>query len=558
MRKRIFWGIAGIALVAVFAIFVLLLGMTYHALDEQLAQSLKSEATYLAQVLEREQAPYDYLQTMTTLNHEGKRVTWVDQNGSVLHDSGLDAKALQNHLDRPEIRQALDEGIGESLRNSTSWERMTRYCAVKLQDGTVLRLGQSHRSFWMLMLKMGLPAMSVIFLMALLIFWTARQLTVRIIAPINTLDIAQPLRNDTYDELSPLLLRIEEQNDKILEQLQQLTSQKESMSAILRHMQEGVIFLNWQGNIVTMNESAQRIFDVPGNTSWEGTHILAVNRQLPLKQAVQTAQDGKTGQAELNVGGRDYLLMFSPAGQHMEGIVLLLMDITESRNAENMRREFSANVSHELKTPLTSIQGYAEIIENGLAKPEDVPGFAGRIYQEAARLLALIQDIIGLSHLDEGKTLPMETVDILALALDTEKRLATQGALHQVHVTVEGENVVIPAIPSLMGEILYNLMDNGIKYNKAGGSLHVTFKKKEGHALVTIVDTGDGIAKEHQDKVFERFYRVDKSHSKASGGTGLGLSIVKHGVRLHKGTISLNSALGKGTEITLRFPLYGE
>ena len=494
----------------------------------------------------------DYLRQISPDRY---RLTWIGADGTVRYDTEAGAEAMENHADRTEFRQAVESGVGEVSRYSTTLMQRTTYRAKRLADGTVLRISASYASVWLLVIGMLQP-LAVVLLVALLVAsLLARRLSRRIVEPLNGLNLEQPLENETYEELSPLLTRINQQRRQIAFQMRTLQQKTDEFAQITASMKEGLVLLDGKGTVLSINPAACRVFGTDAGAM--GQDFLTIDRSREMSHAVETAR--QTGHSELRTvcGGRDYQMDISRIESEGDsiGCVILAFDMTEQANAERSRREFTANVSHELKTPLQGIIGSAELIENGMVKPEDMPRFVGHIHQEASRLVTLIGDIIRLSQLDEGAEMPMETVDLLAVAGEARRDLTDAAAARKITVTVDGGGAVVTGVRRLLYEVLFNLCDNAIRYNRDGGSVAVTVTAEGDHAVLAVRDTGVGIAPEHQSRVFERFYRVDKSHSKASGGTGLGLSIVKHAVAYHHGTIALESRLGEGTEIRVTLPL---
>jgi len=477
------------------------------------------------------------------------RVTWIDTDGTVLFDTQVDQTTMENHADREEIQEAFATGSGSAVRTSSTMTEQTFYEAQRLQDGTVLRISTNQESAWALMIGMLWPVILIAALAIGLSAILARRMAKKIVEPLNKLDLEQPLKNDVYEEISPLLHRIHRQHRQITEQMEKLRHKADEFQQITSHMQEGLVLLDGEGTILSINPSAKQLFETEADCI--GKSFLLIDRDSAMRNAVNDALDKGRGYARLRRNGRDYQFDLSriQSDGSIIGVVVLAFDITERLNSEQMRREFSANVSHELKTPLQGIIGSAELLESGLAKPEDAPRFVGHIRKEASRLVNLIEDIIRLSQLDEGMALPTEEVDLLALSEEVKAILEKSAAEKNVSICISGNGFTVQGVRRMLQETLYNLCDNAIKYNIPGGSIKIHVENKK----LTISDTGIGIPAEHKDRIFERFYRVDKSHSKASGGTGLGLSIVKHAVQYHKANIELNSTPGKGTSITIQF-----
>ena len=476
-------------------------------------------------------------------------MTWIDMDGTVLFDTRVDESTMENHADREEIREAFATGSGSAVRNSYTLTEQTYYEARRLSDGTVLRISANQASAWALMMDLLWPIVLIAVLAIGLSALLARRMAKKIMEPLNKLDLEHPLSNNTYEELSPLLRRINQQHLQINAQMRKLQRKTDEFIQITSHMQEGLVVLDKETRIRSINSAAKKIF--AAEETCVGNSFFQVNRSNALRQALNDALDRGHGSAVLELEGKAYRFDMSSikSDGNLLGAVILVVDVTEAQNAEQMRREFSANVSHELKTPLQGIIGSAELLESGMVKPEDTSRFVGHIRKEAARLVNLIEDIIRLSQLDEGVQLPAEQVDMLALAEDVKEILAPSVAEKDVKIDVTGNGFAINGVRGMLQEIIYNLCDNAIKYNVPGGSVTI---HAENNRLV-VSDTGIGIPAEHKDRIFERFYRVDKSHSKASGGTGLGLSIVKHAAAYHKAEITLESTPDKGTTIAIQF-----
>ncbi|MCI8594427.1 MAG: PAS domain S-box protein [Oscillospiraceae bacterium] len=553
MRRRIFGGMCGTALLAVLLSAVLFSLACYQRLYEQMKQDTRKEAGYIIAVVE--DSGSGWMERLAPVTDA--RLTHIAADGSVLYDSEGAAGQFENHAGRAEVRAALSGGVGESARLSGTLGEQTYYYAVRLSDGTVLRVSNTIGSVYAILLG-GVPLLVLIVLAAVLTAAVlAGRQAQRIVQPINALDLEEPAANlGAYDELSPLLGRMAAQNGQIKNQMEALHRQQEELAAITANMREGLVVLSAGAKVLSMNRSAREILGA-GAESVTGHSIFAYCRTREFLEVAERALAGQSGSTEIEKEGRTYRLMASPVeeGGGEGGCILLLVDITEGHSAERLRREFSANVSHELKTPLTSISGYAELLCNGMVKQEDVPRFAERIYQEANRLIALVQDIIKLSQLDEGAAeLEKEPVELLALAERVAERLGDSAAERQVTVTVTGKRRTVQGVPALLDELLYNLCENAVRYNRPGGKVTVTVDERGGRTEVTVADTGVGIPENDRERVFERFYRVDAGRSKGSGGTGLGLSIVKHAAQCHGAAVSLQSAEGEGTTVTVTFP----
>lgn len=485
-----------------------------------------------------------------SLSPNSSRLTWVAADGSVLYDAQADQDSMENHADREEIREALSTGTGSSERYSSTLLEKTVYCAELLSDGSVLRISVSRATMAVLLLGMLQPFCVVLLAALALAFWLANRLARRIVEPLNALDLDQPLENQSYDEIAPLLRRISQQSGQINAQLSQLRRKQDEFDQITVSMNEGLVLLDQKGCILSINPAAKKLFRAGEYAA--GRDFLTVERSREISDAISQAMQSGHGEVSLTREGRVFQIDISrieSEGRHI-GVVLLVFDVTEKEEAERTRREFTANVSHELKTPLTAILGSSELLQTGMVKPEDTPRFVGHIHEEAARLLTLVEDIIRLSQLDEGVEIPMETVDLATAAEEAVRQLREKAEQSEVTLTVEAESCPLWAVPRLLHEIVYNLTENAIKYNVPGGSVTV---RVTADGLLRVSDTGIGIPPEQQSRVFERFYRVDKSHSKAIGGTGLGLSIVKHAAAYLGAAIELQSELGAGTTICVQF-----
>ena len=544
MTSKIFRSTVFVAALVLLSSLSVILGVLYnHFTDVQVAQ-LKDELSLA--VTGTEQYGNAFLENVEA---DRFRVTWIDKDGTVLFDTQADQSAMENHADREEIREAMETGTGSAVRNSSTMTEQTYYEARRLYDGTVLRVSANQASAWALMIDLLWPIVLIAVLAIGLSALLARRMAKIIMGPLNRLDLERPLSNDTYDELSPLLRRINRQHLQIEAQMRKLRRKTDEFIQITSHMQEGLVVLDKETNIRSINSAALRIFRA--EESCVGNSFFLVNRSNDLRQALNDALDHGHGSVIREFDGRIYRFDMSSirSDGKLLGAVILAVDVTEAQNAEKLRREFSANVSHELKTPLQGIIGSAELLESGMVKQEDTPRFVGHIRREAARLVNLIEDIIRLSQLDEGVAMPTEAVDMLQLAEEVKSILRPSAEERNVSVNLSGAGFSVTGVRRMLHEVVYNLCDNAIKYNVPGGRVEIHAENN----CLTVSDTGIGIPPEHQDRIFERFYRVDKSHSKASGGTGLGLSIVKHAVAYHNAKIVLDSTPGKGTTITIQF-----
>ena len=550
MNRKIFYSILLASLIVLLASFTVIIGVMYDYSTGLLKRQMRLELGLAKSALES--SGVAYLEGLDI--DESSRVTWIASDGTVLFESDADPAEMDNHLGREEISEALAAGWGESSRWSSTLTEQTIYSAVRLDDGSVLRISNSRASVLSLLFGM-LPPMALIFAGAFILSAIlAGRMSKRVVEPLNRLDLDNPLENDAYPELSPLLNRINRQHQQITAQLLELRRRTEEFAQITGSMNEGLILLGAKGEVISINPAAERLFMT--DMSCVGQNFLTVDRTPELTQAISRATS--TGHAELRCEreGREYQFDLSriKSDGKITGTVLLAFDVTEQALAESRRREFTANVSHELKTPLQTIIGSAELIENGLVKPEDMPRFIGHIRFEATRLVRLIEDIIRLSQLDEEQEMPREDVNLYELCDEVVKSLEPTASARGIKLELVGGVCVINGVMRLLYEIVYNLCDNAIRYNVDNGRVTVTAKPDSNGVLLSVSDTGIGIPPEHQSRIFERFYRVDKSHSKQSGGTGLGLSIVKHAVKYHNAKLELVSAPGKGTTITVHFP----
>lgn len=553
MTKRIFRTIFTVAVSVFLASALLFMTVLYDYFSQIQMDQLQIQIDLAAQGVEDE--GLEYLQKLHTKDY---RVTWIGTDGGILYDSLADPGKMENHFEREEVKEALSEGYGTSSRYSSTLMERYLYGAKRLSDGTVIRLSVTQNSLLVLTLGMLHPIVIIFVIAMILSAVLASRLSKKIVKPLNELNLDRPLEGGGYDELSPLLRRIDAQQKEIRRQGGELKQKQNEFDVITSSMSEGIILLGAKGTVLSINQAAAKLLGA--DRPCIGEDILEINRSLELVELLNQARDGKHAERIAELGNRRYQMIASPvvSSGAASGIVLLFFDVTEKEKAEALRREFTANVSHELKTPLHTISGSAELLESGMVKPEDVPVFSKRIYSEAQRMIQLVEDIMRLSHLDEGaENMKWETVDLYRLAEETLASLSEKAAGAGIALELKGEPVLIPGIRQLIGEILYNLCDNGIKYNRRGGRVTVEIGDAGEAAAIRVSDTGIGIPPEHQERIFERFYRVDKSHSKEIGGTGLGLSIVKHAAKLHHAEIELNSTVNQGTEITIKFPKTG-
>lgn len=557
MSKKIFHSILLIVAAVLAANLIIVMGCLYDYFESIQEQQLKEELRLAAYGVE--ETGQEYLERLTERDYRytwrpDYRLTWIASDGTVLFDTVDPAGNMENHGNRVEVREAFAKGESSSIRYSATLTERTLYYARALNNGTVLRISVSQVTVLALVLMMLQPILVVGVFAVILSAVLANRVAKRIVRPLNSIDLDHPLDNDSYEELTPFLRRIHQQRQQISEQVHSLQKQTDEFVQVTSHMKEGLVLLDMAGKVLSINPAAQRIFSA--EISCNGQPFLTVDRSHELNLAIQAALEHGHSEIRTEKGGREFQFDISriESGKAVIGTVLLAFDVTEAAFAERNRREFTANVSHELKTPLQSILGSAELLQNGLVKPEDIPHFSGLIYAEAARLVALVNDIIHLSRLDEGAALAMEKVELYEIAEEAVNALYAAAAEKHVRVTVTGEHAQIDGVPDLLHEMIYNLCDNAIKYNVPEGSVEVIVSDGEQGAAVVVRDTGIGIPAEHQSRVFERFFRVDKSRSKAYGGTGLGLSIVKHIAQYHHAAIELQSAVGSGTTISITFP----
>mgnify|MGYP002558011660 CR=1 FL=1 len=560
MTKKIFKSILSVALVILLSSLVMIIGVLYDYFRGVQKNQLRTELAFAAEGVEDSGVSY-----LEGLNDDSCRITLVGEDGTVLYDSVESAEKMGNHADREEIKEAREYGTGEASRYSSTLTEQTIYISKLLSDGSVLRVSVSHATVPALVFGMLQPLIVVLLLAFILSSVLAHRLSEKIVEPLSAIDLDKPLENNTYDELAPVLSHIEKQHRQIARQMYDLDRSRSEFEAVTHNMKEGLVLTSEKGEIISINPSAASFFLGVKPDSAEfyehekgciGKDFLTLDRSRETHELIERAQANGEAESRVSRWGREYQLNASRvlSDGKFTGIVLLIFDVTDKVFAERNRREFTANVSHELKTPLQSIMGSAELIENGLVKPEDMKDFSDRIYKEAARLLTLIEDIIRLSQLDENVELAWENLDIAKMASDTAALLRDTAEKKNVKINLDCEPTEIYGVRQLYSEIIYNLCENAIKYNKDGGSVTVSTHPKNGGIELTVSDTGIGIPPEHRSRVFERFYRVDKSHSKATGGTGLGLSIVKHAVQYLGGQIDLTSRVGEGTKITVFFP----
>ncbi len=562
MKRKIYWSMC---LVALFSMVVGTLMTTWlfcRDLQTQMQQAVVTEVRYLKSAMEV--SGEDYLEQLSSRGDGNSinRITWIGTDGGVLYDSFADSESLENHRDRPEVMEALANGRGESIRISDTLAEQTYYYAARLGDGTVIRVASTTRSG----LANMIHTVPIMVLLAIVIFGVTMLLadwqTKRIVEPINELDPDHPQAEKVYDELSPLVRRLEKQKVTIQEQMETLREKQEEFTAITENMREGFIVVDSRADVISYNSSAVRILGADikragnGNGNGSSVNVISLNRSSSFRKVVDEALGGQRSEETLDINGRHYQIIANPVveARDKRGAVVVILDVTEQQSREELRREFTANVSHELKTPLTSISGYAEIMKSGLVQPSDMGRFSEKIYVEAQRLITLVGDIIKLSRLDEEKVeIEKTAIDLYRAASVVVDRLKDVAQKARVSIDIVGRPAVIQGAEQILDEMIFNLCDNAIKYNRPYGEVHVTVDVENGHPVLKVADTGIGIPAEDKERIFERFYRVDKSHSKENGGTGLGLSIVKHGAIYHKAKVEMDTELGRGTTVKIIF-----
>lgn len=550
MTRKIFKSIIMVAGMSLLASVIIIMGCLFNYFEGVRESGLKDELELSLAAVEDNGVSY-----LEKVKSDRYRITWIAADGTVIYDTVTDNEKNENHLERAEVRSALKTGEGQSNRYSDTLLEKTMYYAKRMKDGSVLRISISSATVGSLVLGMIQPILIVVVIALVMSGILANRLSKRIVKPLNNLDLDHPLENDAYEEISPLLSRINRQNNEINAQIKELQQREAEFAQITACMNEGLVLTDKQGRILSINSAANKFFELKQNAA--GKDFLEVYRDHEMSLCMKNAIESGHSEIQQSRFGREYQFDVSriESDGDILGTVVLIFDITEKVQAERNRREFTANVSHELKTPLQGIIGSAEIIENGMVKQEDLPRFIGHIRKEASRLVTLVGDIIRLSQLDEKAELVKEQINLLEIADETAEKLKNIANDRNIEIKVSGEQVTILGVRKLLYEIIYNLCDNAIKYNVDGGNVKISVTRNNQYAILTVTDTGIGIPQEHIDRVFERFYRVDKSHSKESGGTGLGLSIVKHAAAYHQGAIDIKSKEGSGTTIKIKLPM---
>lgn len=551
MTNKIYRSIFFSAMLVVLASLAFIMGILFRFFEGQIIKELKSEAGYLAYSIEQ-----DGTALFDNFHDNDRRITLIAPDGTVIADTSGDAETLDNHLGRKEVQLALKNGSGTSIRYSNTLTEKTVYYAKQLTDGNILRV--STRQYTVVTVLLGIlhPLLIVLILAFILSFLLASRLSKSLLKPINNLDLENPENNATYEELTPLLRKIADQKETITKQLEQAYQKQNEFRLITENMSEGFLVIDSKTNLLSYNSAALRLLSAEGEDP-ENSSVLTLNRTADFREAVNTVLAGKRTEHTMSYESFTYQLIANPVWDHERviGGVIIILDITESARREALRREFTANVSHELKTPLTSISGFAELLKAGGTPPEVTADFAASIYEESQRLISLVSDIIKLSELDEGAIeYPEEDVDLFQLTEEVTTRLKPAAAKKHIAMHLLGDTAVVHGVRKILDEMIYNLCDNAIKYNRESGTVNAIITKSDEKVTLSIQDTGIGIPLSEQNRVFERFYRVDKGRSKAMGGTGLGLSIVKHGAMYHHAKIQLESTVNEGTTITVSFP----
>lgn len=552
MKRKIFTSMILLAFVTVLLSVTLLAVAMHQQRSEDMRREMNNQTAYIAAGIAA--GGTGYLSGIEGADKDS-RITLIAPDGKVTFDNRVPIAQLDNHGDRPEVIDALQNGVGESVRMSSTLGSQTHYHAIRLSDGTILRISSKTESI-LTTIAGSYPflLLNILLVLGLALFIAGGQ-TKRIVQPINSLDLEHPIENEIYDELSPLLIRIHRQNVCIEQQMKELQKEQEQFLKITENMEEGLVITDERGYLISVNQSVLRFLDAGQDVV--GSHFSSLNRSQPLERTVNSALSGSFAEEGLVLNGRHYQFRATPVNEEgkVRGAILLILDVTEKQKAETMRREFTANVSHELKTPLTAISGFAELIKDGVVRQEDIPSFAAKIHDEAIRMVTLVEDIIRLSQLDEkGVTFATASIDLLETSQEVAARLSSLAELKGVALAVSGQNASIQGVSQLIEELVANLLENAIKYNREAGEVSVQVTDSDNSVTLSVADTGIGIPPEHQDRIFERFYRVDKSHSKETGGTGLGLAIVKHIANYHNAEIKLESIVNQGTKVVVVFP----
>ncbi|HHS2829340.1 TPA: ATP-binding protein [Streptococcus agalactiae] len=546
MTKKIFRTTLSASLGIVLVTILMIMGFLYNYFNRIQREQLRTQTALASQGISFEGK--DYFENLKTSN---VRITWVDNKGQVLYDTQSDAKHMKNHANRQEIKEAIKSGYGESTRWSATLTEKSIYAAQRLNNGTIVRLSVAQQTIFYLLLGMMSPLAIIILLAIILSVLIARYIAKKVSEPLNNIDLDHPLSNDSYEEITPLLRRLDSHQSKIQHQKLLLQKRQKEIDTIISKIKEGMILLDDQARIVSINAEALKLFQI--NDDWHGRFMMEVSRDLTLKDLIDQGLKGKKKEANIDIENNHYRVLVRPTtdNNRVTGLVVLLFDVTDQLQMEQLQREFTANVSHELKTPLHVISGYSELLPNQMVPNEEVPQFAAKIHKESERLVKLVEDIINLSHLDEQEKLPQETVNLYDLTQKVLEGLQAKADKKHIQINFNGEEAILRGNPVLLNSLVYNLCDNALTYNHEKGQVNVTLKNSPDTITLEVSDTGLGIAEKDKKRIFERFYRVDKSRSKIVGGTGLGLSIVKSALDFHNGSIKVDSHLGQGTTMTV-------
>lgn len=546
MTKKIFRTTLSASLGIVLVTILMIMGFLYNYFNRIQREQLRTQTALASQGISFEGK--DYFENLKTSN---VRITWVDNKGQVLYDTQSDAKHMKNHANRQEIKEAIKSGYGESTRWSATLTEKSIYAAQRLNNGTIVRLSVAQQTIFYLLLGMISPLAIIILLAIILSVLIARYIAKKVSEPLNNIDLDHPLSNDSYEEITPLLRRLDSHQAKIQHQKLLLQKRQKEFDTIISKIKEGMILLDDQARIVSINAEALKLFQI--NDDWHGRFMMEVSRDLTLKDLIDQGLKGKKKEANIGIENNHYRVLVRPTtdNNRVTGLVVLLFDVTDQLQMEQLQREFTANVSHELKTPLHVISGYSELLANQMVPNEEVPQFAAKIHKESERLVKLVEDIINLSHLDEQEKLPQETVNLYDLTQKVLEGLQAKADKKHIQINFNGEEAILRGNPVLLNSLVYNLCDNALTYNHEKGQVNVTLKNSPDTITLEVSDTGLGIAEKDKKRIFERFYRVDKSRSKIVGGTGLGLSIVKSALDFHNGSIKVDSHLGQGTTMTV-------
>ncbi|MBR4097442.1 MAG: PAS domain-containing protein [Oscillospiraceae bacterium] len=550
MKSKIFGAIISVALAVILLCSGFLTVILYGHFNNSVYDELKNQAFFISHAIAENDS---YLESIASSDN---RITIVNADGTVAFDSRSNPAEMDNHYEREEIIEAFENGEGISSRYSDTLDTQTLYYAQKMSDGRVIRISAEVESVNDLVLAVMKPMLIVLFMAVVSAFLISREISDHIVNPINDIDLNDSELIEPYEELAPLVQKIRAQNSHINKQMSELKRRQNEFNIMTENMSEGVLLIDSRTEILSYNPAALRLLGVTKEDAENSRSILEINRSESFIKAVENALDGKHSELSLESDDKTYHIAANPVlnGENVSGVIIIILDVTETEKREQLRREFTSNVSHELKTPLTTIYGISDMLCGGIVKPEDVNGFAENIRSEAQRMITLIDDIIKLSHLDEGgKDIEKSEVDLLAVAENVAERLKYPAEKSGISITVNGKRTVVNGAPAIIEEMMFNLADNAVKYNRENGSVTITVNENNSGKYFSVKDTGIGIPAEAQERVFERFYRIDKSHSKKIGGTGLGLSIVKHGAAFHNAEIQMNSTVNTGTEITVRF-----